>query len=192
MKVWSISTVSPKACTKSLASERSRDIAFTALVPWFQIQTWTQTLALTLTNAPNHTKTLTRSQTLARPRNESFFPFSRALVTWSPKRIFSLITPQGFFGISVEKYVGVYLEISKNTQIFKILGLSHLRTIFPKSSNTICLHLECIFTQIWRRVINSFRNTDKQILKGYLIVWRKTILCVWTVFHHVYIVYRYA
>ena len=61
-----------KAFTKSLASEQSRDITFAAPVPWFQIQTLTQTL--TLTNAPNHTLTLTQSQTLTRPRNEAICP----------------------------------------------------------------------------------------------------------------------
>ena len=44
--------------TKSLACERSRDVTFTAIVPWFQIQT--------LTNTPNYTQTVTR------PRNEKF------------------------------------------------------------------------------------------------------------------------
>ena len=38
------------AFIKSLASERSRDFTFTALVPSVQIQTLTQTL----TNTPNH------------------------------------------------------------------------------------------------------------------------------------------
>ena len=62
------------AFTKLLASERSRDITFTALVPRFQIQTLTHTLTLTLTNAPNHTITLTLFQTLTRMRNETFSP----------------------------------------------------------------------------------------------------------------------
>ena len=47
---------SSTAFTNSLASEQSRDITFTALVPLFQIQnlTQTQTLTVTLTNPPNH------------------------------------------------------------------------------------------------------------------------------------------
>ena len=61
------------AFTKSLASDQSRDITFTALVPRFQIQTLNQTLTLTPTNTLNHTITLTRSQTLTRLRNETFF-----------------------------------------------------------------------------------------------------------------------
>ena len=56
------------ASTKSLASDRSREITFAAFVPWFQIQTQT------LTNTLNHTITLTQSQTLTWPRNEAFSP----------------------------------------------------------------------------------------------------------------------
>ena len=58
--------------TKSLASERSRDITFT--VPWFQIKTLIVTQTITLINTPNHTLTLTRSQTLNRATNEAFSP----------------------------------------------------------------------------------------------------------------------
>ena len=61
---------SPLSFTKSLASEQSRDTTFTALVPWFEIQT----LTLTPNNTPNHTLTLTRFQTLTQPRNEAFSP----------------------------------------------------------------------------------------------------------------------
>ena len=42
------------AFAKSLASERSRDINFTALVSGFQVQSGL-TLTPTLANAPNHT-----------------------------------------------------------------------------------------------------------------------------------------
>ena len=62
------------AFTKSLASEQSRDITYTALVPWFQIQTLTLTQTLTLINTPNHTLTLTQFQILTQLRNEAFFP----------------------------------------------------------------------------------------------------------------------
>ena len=75
------------ALTKSLASARSRDIVFTALVSLFQIHTqnaiFTQTLALT--DTPNHILTLNRFQTLTRLRNEAF----------SLKSSFSPITPKG-------------------------------------------------------------------------------------------------
>ena len=69
------------AFTKSLASERSRDITFVALVPWFQIQTLTQILTQTLSNIPNHTLTLTRSQ---KPNpTEKWSLFSRLAEHWS-------------------------------------------------------------------------------------------------------------
>ena len=63
-----------RAFTKSLASEQSRDIAFAALFPVFQILTLTLTLTLTLNNTLNHAPTLTRFQPLTQPRNEAFSP----------------------------------------------------------------------------------------------------------------------
>ena len=51
-----------------------------------------------------------------------FLPFSRALITWPPEKQFSPITPQGciftlrhagWFGISVQKYVENYLQVSE-------------------------------------------------------------------------------
>ena len=52
--------------TQSLASERSRDITFTALVPWFSDPNPTRSKILTLADAPTYTLTLTltESQTL--------------------------------------------------------------------------------------------------------------------------------
>ena len=101
---------------------------FTALMPWFQIQTLTQTLILIPTNTPHQTITLTRSKALTRPKNETFFPFRRELVMWSPKSksSFSLITPQGC--IFTLHHPGDLKSASKNTStpVFKHQKYSNL------------------------------------------------------------------
>ena len=77
--LWCLHNHMLQAFNKLLASEQSRDITFTALVPSFHIQTLSSTQTLTLTNTPNHT--LTRSQTLTRPRN----------ATWSKLQLLQML-----------------------------------------------------------------------------------------------------
>ena len=144
-------------------------------MPWFQIETLTQTLTLTLTSTSNHAITLTRSQTLTRPINETFLPFSRLLVTWPPKSSFSpiSITPQGCiftlrhagcFGISVERYVGTFRRKSEVLKFKKSLARELVRAVMnwpvfyfeAKSLTQLCCFLKRYQTTKWKEQPNSF------------------------------------
>ena len=69
-----------------------------------------------------------------------FVPFSRALVTWTPKSSFSPITPQGcivilrhvgWFGISVEKCVGCRLQKPNILEFKEWISECGLSLCFP-------------------------------------------------------------